>query len=265
MSDERPVLPWLEPGSEASADVRAVLESARSDGLSSAQVDALANKLLALSAQATVVASSAPASSSAALSLGAKISVATLLLAVGAVSAWSARAKPASHEPARAAVAPIVRAAPAASASSPALAPALPSVPSAPSGTRAPRVAPVVTAASRVARRTVIASIAPQLSADADAAVTATENAESPADDAALLHRAAAALRNGATSEAIALVARHRQRFATSPLGEERERIEIEALVRDGQRERAARAAERFRQLFPGSAQQLRIDGLVAR
>lgn len=258
MSDERPVLPWLEPGSEASADVRAVLASARSDGLSPAQVDALAHKVLALSAHAAVAASSAPAASSAGVSLGAKITVATLLLAIGGAGAWitSARAKLDARVPATESAQSPSRVASAGREPQ-----RTPSTSGATLGDRAPRaLAPSVSVTPRVERRAARSSVN-----RADAGEIATESAVSPADDAALLHRAAAALRGGATSEAIALVARHRRWFAESALSEERERIEIEALVRDGQRERARGAAARFRRQFPGSAQQPRIDALVSR
>ena len=254
MSDERPVLPWLEPGSEASADVRAVLASARSDGLSAAQVDALARKVLALSAPAAVAASSAPAASSAGVSLGAKLAVVTLVLSLGGAGAWIASAR-AKLDARAAATARAPAPSRVSSASSE------PSTSGATVGDGAPRVmAPSVSVAPRAERRA-----ARSAAHRADAGGIATESAVSPADDAALLHRAAAALRGGATREAIALVARHRRWFAESALSEERERIEIEALVRDGQTERARGAGARFRRQFPGSAQQPRIDALLAR
>lgn len=283
MSDERPVLPWLDQGSDASADVRAVLDSAKSDGLSAAQVDALAKKVLALSAGATVAASIAPAASSGSLSLGAKITAAALVLAVGGAGVWTVRARTKPAEPPQHSTTPVahtrtperprtIDTTPIVQADAGAAIAMQGSHDAAVSPARDP--APTARANTQRSARTIETShtintavnslpIASPQRADAGALTVATAPAVDPADDAGLLHRAAAALRSGATSEAIALLDRHRQLFASSVLSEERERIAIEALVRAGRREQAQREAARFRQMFPGSAQQPRIDALV--
>lgn len=268
MNDEHPPLPWLDEASNPSADVRAVLESAKSDGLSPAQVDALAKKVLALSAGAAAASSIAPAASSGAASLATKMTAAVIAIAVTSVSAWVVRSRLARDErPAPSA------AQPAPSADHPAPVARLPSArpPTADTHTNSSLPAVVTRSEARPAPRNTRASsaspsantsrtIASEARADAG---SVAEIAANPADDVGLLHRAVAALRSGATSEATALLEQHRRAFASSALSEERERIAIEALVRSGRRDEAQRAAERFRQRFAGSAQQPRIDALV--
>lgn len=274
MSDERPVVPWLDEGSDAGEDLRKVLASAKGDGLSAAQVDALSKKVLALTAGATAAASIAPAASTVGLSASAKITAIVTVLALGGAGVWAARSR-ASQTTIQQEIprrpSPLARS----TSAQPPRQDTLPVV--APrdvdAGVALPSVGAVhrdTTATQRSARttHTINTSRAPLgLSQREDAGSVAVVRVEvpapDPADDAGLLHRAAAALRSGATSEAMALLSRHRQLFASSALSEERERIGIEALVRAGQREQAQREAARFRQQFPGSAQQPRIDALV--
>ncbi|MFO0561077.1 MAG: hypothetical protein U0269_23865 [Polyangiales bacterium] len=260
MNDEHPPLPWLDESSNTSSDVRAVLESAKSDGLSAAQVDALAKKVLALSAGAAAASSIAPAASS---SLATKVTAAAIAIAITSVSAWVVRSRlarderpaPRAEQPALVRSAPVER--------RPSVGPS-----TVDTHTNSSLSAVVTRGDARPASAT--RSDAPRttravaITARIDAG-SAAEIAANPADDVGLLHRAVAALRSGATSEATALLEQHRRAFAHSALSEERERIAIEALVRGGQRDEAQRAAERFRQRFAGSAQQPRIDALVRR
>jgi hypothetical protein len=277
MSDERAVVPWLDEGSDASEDLRKVLASAKGDGLSAAQVDALSKKVLALTAGATAATSIAPAASSVGLSASAKITAVVTVLALGGAGVWAARSRGAqtaiqqeiprrpssvarttNAQPSRANTVPVVARSDADAGV------ALPSIGDA---LRGPT--PTLTPPQRSARtaHTINTTRALPVASREDAGSVATVRVEvpapNPADDAGLLHRAAAALRSGATVEAMELLSRHRQLFASSARSEERERIGIEALVRAGQRERAQREAARFRQRFPGSAQQPRIDVLV--
>lgn len=277
MNDDDIVRPWLDPSSSTSSDVRSVLESAKSDGLSQAQVDALAKKVLALSAGAAAASSIAPAASSTSSALAAKLAVGAVILAFAGASVVAVKFLTTSPPRTLAREAVAYRSTDARSAQG-----ATERAPAHTISTAAARAtdadhtnveaAPVHRAATPVAPRVTRREPLRQSAAPSNTLVTLarTEGDASPeraatnaADDVALLHRAAAALRNGAPNEASALLARHRRDFATSALSEERERIAIEALVRAGQRDDAARAAMRFREQFPGSAQQSRIDALV--
>jgi hypothetical protein len=79
----------------------------------------------------------------------------------------------------------------------------------------------------------------------------------------ALLRRAQTEL--GLTpARALQLAEEHAARFAGGALEQEREVIAIDALVRLGRRGEATTRAERFRQTFPGSAHERRLDVLLA-
>jgi hypothetical protein len=270
MSDESANKPLLDPSSDASASMRALLASAEGDGLSSAQVEALAARLSlgAPVAPATI----APAATKASFTV-AKLAAAVLTCA--AAAALVRRSYVASHEHTRAPIS----APPSAVALRPA--PAANSAPTAPSTIVAPSptstIAPAIASNPSPRTRTLTAvrpSAAPRaedlrgphaapVTGVGSAASTAIE-ALDPAEDVGLLHRAAAALRSGDTSDALGLLARHRRAFAESALGEERDRIEIEALVLGGRAVEARQRATSFRARYPRSAQQRRIDEIIA-
>lgn len=266
MSDETANKPLLDSSSEASASMRALLASAEGDGLSSAQVEALAARLSlgAPVAPATI----APAATKAGFTV-AKLAAAVVMCT--AAAALIRRSYVASHEPARA---PIT-APPITVALRPA--PAMNSAPTPPSTIGAP--APTASIASNPSPRSrTLTTARPRAAPRAEdlrgqpvaqvtgvgSAASATIEALDPADDVGLLHRAAAAIRSGDTSEALGLLARHRRAFAESALGEERDRIEIEALVRGGRSIEARQRAAAFRARYPRSAQQRRIDEITA-
>ncbi len=271
MSDEQRVTHWLEADSDANPDVRAVLGSAKADGLSAAQVEALSAKVLALAAATSTAASIAPAASSAGLSVASKATIAALVIGLAGGGLWTLRATPdrttsdvgasrgARVAPSRVDPAPSPTVVPIAAQLDASAAPtvvAARTIATSQGATRQPRVSDSSRQGPIVARANTESPSSPTVAAIAAVAVD-------PADDVALLHRAAGALRSGAHRDALALLSRHREQFASSALSEERERIMIEALVRADRRAEAEREAGRFRARFPGSAQQRRIDALV--
>lgn len=80
--------------------------------------------------------------------------------------------------------------------------------------------------------------------------------------DIQLLHRAQDAL-GGAPSRALDLVSRHAARFPGSALGQEREVLAIDALVRLGRVSEARARAAAFAARFPTSAHLPRLEALV--
>ena len=80
--------------------------------------------------------------------------------------------------------------------------------------------------------------------------------------DIQLLHRAQDAL-GGAPSRALDLVSRHAARFPGSALGQEREVLAIDALVRLGRVSEARARAAAFAARFPTSAHLHRLEALV--
>ncbi len=77
-----------------------------------------------------------------------------------------------------------------------------------------------------------------------------------------LLQRALAVLATS-PSQALALTDEHARRFPAGALGQERERIAIEALVKLGQRGAAVERATRFLAVYPRSAHRSRIEAVV--
>jgi hypothetical protein len=65
-------------------------------------------------------------------------------------------------------------------------------------------------------------------------------------------------------AQALALCNEHSRRFPKGMLGEERERIAIEALVGLGRKSEAKARADRFLQVFPNSTYKKRIDRLTS-
>jgi hypothetical protein len=96
-------------------------------------------------------------------------------------------------------------------------------------------------------------------------AVAAPESAPAQpgVDEAELLTRAHTALQQGDSTKALALVAEH-EALSGTKLGQERERIAIEALLREGRRAAAVERADRFLARFPRSSYRHRIESLLA-
>ena len=84
-----------------------------------------------------------------------------------------------------------------------------------------------------------------------------------PADEPGLLDSALRAMRGGEFTRALEITSEHRRRHPNGVLGQEREVIAIEALVRLGRTADARAAADRFRASFPTSGHLLRIDSLL--
>jgi hypothetical protein len=68
-----------------------------------------------------------------------------------------------------------------------------------------------------------------------------------------------------APARALSLCATHAERFGGGVLGQEREVIAIDALLRLGRVTEAQGRAERFRATYPGSAHTRRIDAALER
>lgn len=148
--------------------------------------------------------------------------------------------------------------------------------------TEAPAVSPVSTP--------VVASAAPsaarpaQLVASASAAVASSVPVAEPAPasgsgsegagamggpidaetEAHFLQRAHNAV-DASPARALALTEEHASRFPTGTLGQERELVAIQALVRLGRVDEARARGARFAAAFPGSAHRRRIEGLLGR
>jgi hypothetical protein len=90
-----------------------------------------------------------------------------------------------------------------------------------------------------------------------------TEQEPATESELALLRRAQTELRV-APARALLLADEHAARFAGGALDQEREVIAIDALLRLGRRGEATARAERFRQKYPRSAHERRIDVLLA-
>jgi hypothetical protein len=82
-------------------------------------------------------------------------------------------------------------------------------------------------------------------------------------EESQLLERARHALQASDATTALALCERHSRVYVHGELGEERERIAIEALVALGRHDDAAARAKRFDRAFPNSVQSGRIHALV--
>jgi hypothetical protein len=89
--------------------------------------------------------------------------------------------------------------------------------------------------------------------------------AEGEEDEIAIIARAQDQLRADSAAEALRTLARHRDRFPDGALVQEREVLEIDALIRAGRPDRARAAAERFLAAHPGSALAARVRELASR
>jgi hypothetical protein len=260
---------WLDPGSAASARVREVLREARADVGTDEEVARLEAALLPLigaplagsGAAASSGATSGGAASGGAASGAAKVaSVSAAKLALGAgVAVVAASAAVWFGSPSRAPQAP----APASSAVVSAPSPAAPNI-------AAPNAAATETASAGPTESEpsapsvpVPAEPEPKAAQSPRSSQAAGAQAPSSLSEADLLGQAQAAL-TGDPARALRLADQHRARFPGGVLGQEREVIAIEALVRLGRTTAARDRAARFQKVFPSSAHRSKIDSLVA-
>jgi hypothetical protein len=82
-------------------------------------------------------------------------------------------------------------------------------------------------------------------------------------EEGALLERARSALMAGQEKAARAALAEHERRFADGRMAEQREALEIAALVQAGQRDEARERATRFRERYPRSLMLPLVDSAV--
>jgi hypothetical protein len=90
----------------------------------------------------------------------------------------------------------------------------------------------------------------------------AASAAADPADDYGLVDRA---MKAGSAERALDLCNEHARKFPNGGFAQEREVIAIESLVKLGRRDEAEARARRFASRYPGSAQQRRVDAILAR
>ncbi|MCY1083478.1 hypothetical protein [Archangium lansingense] len=251
----------LEEGSEASAELRALLGAASLDEPSPEQLAALAGKLGPLLEAPEAPASSAasePSSDVAPITGGGLKTKVLAGLAVAAIAGGSFQAgrvferERAVERPVETVVvAPVPVEAP---APAPARVEAAPApAPAVAAETPAPETKAVP--APRVPR-----ARAP----DAPATAPAMEARETMDEELALLESAYQAVRRGDAGGALAEAERHATRFPEGALAQEREVLAIDALVRLGRRTEAEARAERFRAHYPTSTHGVRIQGLLS-
>jgi len=96
----------------------------------------------------------------------------------------------------------------------------------------------------------------------AAASSTAIPTKAAAADELGLLHLAQSALQTS-PAQALHLAGQHRNEFPRSALAQERELIEISALVRLGRRAEARGRAERFRRAYPRSAYERQLSVIL--
>lgn len=242
MKVNRELLPLSEPGSEASAQLRSLLRTAREDLPKAAELEHLeivvAPLLAGGAAAAGHAAVSSATSSAAGWALpGGKVAVA-LAVAGGVVGAgwWMTRAaRPAAPENSQAV-----------SKRAQATKPALPDLVNVPAASAVPAVSH--------------ASKGATLALDAPTDLTSPDDAVSR--ETRLLAQAQAALGSG-PARALQLAYAHARLFPNGVLTQEREVIAIQALVRLGRMEEARRRAQAFELRFPGSAHQQKVQALV--
>ncbi len=89
--------------------------------------------------------------------------------------------------------------------------------------------------------------------ASISASASSTPAAPAAADEATLVLRARQTLRSGDAAGALAILSDAKRRFGSGSLGEEREALEIETLLRSGAEDEARQRARDFAQRFPES------------
>ena len=129
----------------------------------------------------------------------------------------------------------------------------------APVGSRAPRAVPTPSASAVVGS----SQADPRDRAEGGAAPASVEHGKAAAaDELGLLHLAQSALRIR-PAHALHLVDQHRREFPRSGLAQERDLIQVSALVRLGRIGEARTHAERFRRVYPRSAYGKQLDTIL--
>ncbi len=226
-----------DPGSEAPESLREMLDSARGDVATPAEVEALAASL----GPALGVAG-ATVGTSTGVSLAAKVGI-TMVIAAGLGGGWWLTRN--ASEPTETPAAVGQKTAPDSTAPAPEPAAAAAAPEEEPEEEKAPaQDSPPVDEPDP----------APSESA------TSTPKRAAPSE-ASLLGAAQAALASN-PKRALELTRRHRTLYPNGMLGQEREVIAIEALRRLGSKEKAKERAEKFNEEFPGSPHERKVgDG----
>ncbi len=245
MKDDNPV-PLTDPGSGAPTLLRDALAGARARAPSPADLARVAARL--------PLGPPPPAAAPPSVLSGALIGAALGVIVAGTSLIGDARRAPA---PPAVATGDAPLRAPQPAIVAPAIAPPRAAVPA-----LAPRPAPAIASAPPT---TPTGEIAPAPAPDpAPAAVSA--GAPAPSGDAEseahLLLRAHEAI-DATPARALALTDEHAARFPAGSLGQEREVVAIQALLRLGRVGEARTRAARFVAAFPGSAHRSRVEALV--
>ncbi|WP_224247868.1 hypothetical protein [Hyalangium gracile] len=282
----------LDPDSEASSSLRELLESARADEPTPAELASLAGKLGPLftppggappstpspgSGSAPVPSTSGGAVSAAAGGLKAKVILGVAAVALAGASFQAGRlVERESGSAQRASVSERAVEAPAASRLAEAPAPVQLPEPARVSSPEVSREAPPAPGPSRTGAPAAVPS--PKVGSRPAGSAQRREPAEAPApstpsavpgaasvDEELLeLEPAWGALRQGNAAAALSRAESHAARFPSGALSQEREVIAIDALVRLGRRAEAEARAEAFRARYPTSTHQVRIQGLLS-
>jgi len=123
------------------------------------------------------------------------------------------------------------------------------------------RPAPIVASASAAAS-TAAPSAEPEPASGSVGVMTGPAGPADTETEAHFLQRAQDALATG-PAQALALAEAHASRFPAGTLGQEREVVAIQALVRLGRVEEARARGGRFLAAFPGSAHRRRLEALL--
>ncbi len=223
---------WKEDGSEASPELRSMMQHARAQAPDAAQVEALTANVLA-----QLPAAPGALSTSAGVGLGTKLSLLTAALtALGASVWWSLPQEPASHAP---------HATPAHIETAKAPAPA-----ASPAGTTAPE--PREAAPETAARHAVAGKATRTNRAQPTLPPTSTGS------ELTLLHAARTAHRR-APREALEMLRQHARDYPQSAFAEEREALTIELLLYFDPVQAAQRLSE-FERSYPSSPYRARLQ-----
>lgn len=241
----------LETDSEASSELRELLDSARGDEPTPEQLTALAGRLGPLLTPPVGAPSSTPASSagSTVTATGVKLKlltgVALAVLAGGSFQAGRVFERARATAPS----APVVTERP-----RPLAEPRVdvPPPPPAPVDAPAAPAAPVMPTPSSRPRAPEHRPAAP------------TPAAASLDEELGLLESAYGALQRGDAAAALALAQGHAGRFPEGALAQEREVLAIDALMRLGRRSEAETRARTFQARYPTSTHWVRIQGLLS-
>jgi hypothetical protein len=254
--------PLTDPASAAPALLRDALVTARAQAPSSAQLASLAARLPLGAPPPAGPSGAAPAAppigAPPSILSGALIGAALGVLVSGAGLWRSAKSEPAQEAAPRVTVVAVAEAPRAVTA--PPATPPVSAPPAVSAASSVPRPAQVAASASVIAEAHE-PTAAPVPTGESVGAMASPGDAET---EAHLLQRAQDAL-SGGPAQALALTEAHASRFPAGALGQEREVVAIQALVRLGRLEEARARGARFAAAFPGSAHRRRIDALLER